>query len=269
ESKRTHQPPPYPILASLANLKYLDISSCDDLLSLSEDGLQNLASLETLNIKFCPRMASLPEQGLRGLTSLVSLKISDCESLASLSGMRYLTALQNLHLARCEKMHILEDDMDGLTSLRTLEIEKIPNLVSIPKGLQNATALKEFSIIDCESLLHAFPEGISLPTTLEKLWIGNCFSLMSWPNGLGNLTSLVDLWITCSRNLQSLPEEMRHLTALKDLTIGGWDGLKTLPEWLKSFTSLRFLQIYNFPDLLCVRLDPLPHCTSSTADLLL
>ncbi|KAF9604858.1 hypothetical protein IFM89_010533 [Coptis chinensis] len=119
-----------PNSSSLANLKYLDISSCDDLLSLSEDGLQNLASLETLNIQFCPRMVSLPEQGLGGLTSLVSLKISDCESLASLSGMRYLTALQNLHLAHCEKMHILEDDMDGLTSLRTLEIEEIPNLLS-------------------------------------------------------------------------------------------------------------------------------------------
>ncbi|KAF9611456.1 hypothetical protein IFM89_032426 [Coptis chinensis] len=105
-----------PNSSSLANLKYLDISSCDDLLSLSEDGLQNLTSLVTLNIKFCPRMASLPEQGLGGLTSLVSLKISDCESLASLSGMRYLTALQKLHLARCEKMHILEGDMDGLTS---------------------------------------------------------------------------------------------------------------------------------------------------------
>ncbi|KAF9625472.1 hypothetical protein IFM89_023233 [Coptis chinensis] len=69
--------------------------------------------------------------------------ISDCESLASLSGMRYL----NLHfktrdLARCEKMHIRRGDMDGLTSLRTLEIEEIPNLVSIPKGLRECHRIK-------------------------------------------------------------------------------------------------------------------------------
>ncbi|KAF9611449.1 hypothetical protein IFM89_032419 [Coptis chinensis] len=241
-----------PNSSSLANLKHLDISSCDDLLSLSEDGLQNLASLETLNIKFCPRMASLPEQGLGGLTSLVSLKISDCESLASLSGMRYLTALQKLHLARCEKMHILEDDMDGLTSLRTLEIEEIPNLVSIPKGLQNATALKEFSIINCESLLHAFPEGISLPTTLEKLWIVayvtqlqggpnsgmRCKKLHISEDNMDGLTSLLTLMIESIPILASITAGLQFVTALKKFVIKNCQEVEPLKDLEKYDLSI-------------------------------
>ncbi|KAF9611455.1 hypothetical protein IFM89_032425 [Coptis chinensis] len=58
--------------------------------------------------------------------------------------------LQNLDLAGCKKLHISEDDMDGLTSLHTLMIENIPNLASITAGLQFVTALKKFVIKNCQ-----------------------------------------------------------------------------------------------------------------------
>ncbi|KAF9611454.1 hypothetical protein IFM89_032424 [Coptis chinensis] len=276
-----------PALGQLPSLKEVHLEELDALQLIEGGGVVRrqrewFPSLKEIYLFANPNLESWvkEEEEEVSLHSVVVLSVRNCPKLST---MPILPSLEQLTIEKCSeklmlsllKMHILEDDMDGLTSLRTLKIKKIPNLVSIPKGLQNATALKEFIIFDCQSLLHAFPEGISLPTTLEKLWIGNCPSLMSWPNGLGNLTSLVDLLITLSRNLQSLPEEMRHLTALKVLAIGGWDvtyvtqlqggpssgmplqnldlaGCKKLhisEDDMDGLTSLHTLMIENIPNL--------------------
>ncbi|KAF9618884.1 hypothetical protein IFM89_002879 [Coptis chinensis] len=239
-----------PALGQLPSLKDVHLEELDALQFIEGGSVVRrqrewFPSLEKIYLIANPYLESWvkEEEEEVSLHSVVLLSVRNCPKLST---MPILPSLEELTIEKCSeklmlsllKMHNLEDDMDGLTSLCTLEIQEIPNLVSIPKGLQNATALKEFIIFDCESLLHAFPEGILLPTTLEKLWIVKCDSLMSWPNGLGNLTSLVDLGITCSRNLQSLPEEMRHLTALKILMIGGWDGVEPLKDLEKYDLSI-------------------------------
>ncbi|KAF9593866.1 hypothetical protein IFM89_025657 [Coptis chinensis] len=82
--------------------------------------------------------------------------------------------LQNLDLAGCKKLHISEDNMDGLTSLLTLMIESIPNMASITAGLQFVTALKKFVIKNCQEVeplkdLEKYDLSIFLPCDFPRL----------------------------------------------------------------------------------------------------
>ena len=134
--------------APLSKLNELWIQDMDD--ALPEELLRNLISLRTLYLYKCP----LPPQG-----------------------MRYLTALQHLHVVMSEVVDPFNDwdemEWQGLRSLLSLQFQQLPKLVSLPVGLQHLTSLQTLEIWGCPELT-SLPEWIGGLTSLQTLEIKNC-----------------------------------------------------------------------------------------------
>ncbi|XP_015085928.1 putative disease resistance protein RGA1 [Solanum pennellii] len=89
---------PEEMFISLANLKYLKISSFYNLKELPTS-LASLNALMHLEIDCCPKLEILPEEAVKGLTSLTQLSIKYCEMLKCLpEGLQQLT---NLSVREC------------------------------------------------------------------------------------------------------------------------------------------------------------------------
>ncbi|KAL4600404.1 hypothetical protein ACB092_11G197300, partial [Castanea dentata] len=156
------------------------------------------SSLEEVN-----NLESLPEEKcVRNLISLKKLSIYNCNGLKSLpcKGIQHLTSLQEMEIMYCNELALLNDEDDGmqwqgLRSLRFLHLERIPNLVSLPNGLQQVTTPKYLQIINCPNLM-ALPGWIGHLTSLQSLEIDKCPELTSLPRGIRDLSALQEIIIT-------------------------------------------------------------------------
>jgi Leucine-rich repeat (LRR) protein len=158
-----------------------------------------LSKLKSIILDRIEDLETLPEELLKKLTSLKSLTIQRCKRLKSLTpGIQHLAARQDLVLDDCPKLEVanVEDEMQwqGLKSLISLKFSFLPELVSLPLGLQRGTTLQKLLILDCEKLT-AIPEWIHKCTSLQVLEIDGCSSLTSLPEGVYSLTSLQRLTI--------------------------------------------------------------------------
>ncbi|KAL5828221.1 hypothetical protein ACOSQ4_020018 [Xanthoceras sorbifolium] len=176
---------------------------------LPENVIGCLNSLRTLEISNCENLEYLCND-IGCLKALRSLLINECPSLLSLPcNIKYPSSLENLILIGCGKLNLrieMEEDEShqDLNStriqLRTLVIQRLPNLEELPQWL-----------------LHA--------NTLESLNIDECPNFILVPESLQNLKSLKALYIFDCPKLTSLPEDMYRLIALRDLRINGCPSL--------------------------------------------
>ncbi|KAL0006854.1 hypothetical protein SO802_008356 [Lithocarpus litseifolius] len=156
-----------------SKLKSITLISIKDTEALPDDWMSNLSSLKKLYIQASPKLKSL-SLAVPHLTSLKYLEISNCKLFDSISDMgdggiewQYLKCLSSLHY------------------------ESVPNLKSIPSGLQHVTTLRRLVIFDYPDL-KIFPEL----TSVVYLQISGCPNLTSIPNGISKLTSLEELYIS-------------------------------------------------------------------------
>ncbi|KAH7689395.1 P-loop containing nucleoside triphosphate hydrolase protein [Dioscorea alata] len=132
------------VMATLHALSHLDLSVCDELVSL--DGLQALSSLQnlfisscpkfrswctaemaklrTLCIQFCKDLESLPTW-LHRLSSLKELTIGHCLKLLSLPEGGLPSSLENLEITNCDPCFLQRCQQEG--SLEWRMIQHIPN----------------------------------------------------------------------------------------------------------------------------------------------
>ncbi|XVF73592.1 hypothetical protein PTKIN_Ptkin12aG0214600 [Pterospermum kingtungense] len=217
------------------SFRVLKISNCIGLTSLWRKGdiLLNIASLERLKINNCSEFVSLAENEPGLSNHLEGLRMFNSDNLWK-------------HLCR----------MHGLTSLKDLEIESCPNLVSFPeKGF--LPMLKHLKIKDCLAL-NSLPCGIMMhDCTLEELETEDCPALTCFPSGRLP-TTLKHLRIAYCSDLRSLPEGLMqtddstsHVSHLENLEIIRCPSLTTFPEG-KFPTSLKILKIWD-----CSQLKPL------------
>ncbi|KAJ8422809.1 hypothetical protein Cgig2_018010 [Carnegiea gigantea] len=137
-----------------------------------------------MEIRLDDEVESLSEVGVvfhSCSSSLKSLEIWGCRKLKSLCGaLEHLTVLESLKLKRMSNLNLdnkeVGEDDDGKPwqglhrSLRCLTLEKLPELVSLPKGMQCLTALQSLRIIDCKRL-ESLPESMPKLTSLKTLEI--------------------------------------------------------------------------------------------------
>ncbi|KAJ7976643.1 Disease resistance protein [Quillaja saponaria] len=179
--------------SNLKSLRHLVINS--PRMRIWEKQIESLTSLQYLRIVHCDKIVSLSE-GMQHLTSLRTLHIHNCGKLTSLpSSIGNFIALQNLEIVNCPKISLFEDWGLGLVSLRSLVIKGLPQLLTLPQG------------IEC------------YPSTLQSLLIIDCLNLMTLPECLGNLASLKRLYISRCPYLPHLPDSFHHLTSLQVLQI--------------------------------------------------
>ncbi|KAL6327876.1 hypothetical protein AAG906_026557 [Vitis piasezkii] len=98
--------------------------------------------------------------------------------------------------------------------LNNISTELCLHLISV------SSSLKSLRIYRIEELI-SLPEGLQHVSTLQTLTISSCSSLATLPDWIGSLTSLSNLSITFCHDLRSLPEEMRSLRHLHTLEIYG------------------------------------------------
>lgn len=153
----------------------------------------NLSELLLLHVK---DLQSLPEC-FKNLTSLIVLGIARCPSLKFLSpGIQHLaSSLQRLDIDGCRQLDM--SDTDGFamkSSLLKLCLTNLPQLETLPLGLQHVTSLQHLEVRECEYLIE-IPEWISNFKSLHTLRILECPNLTSLPQGIRQLTSVHKLEI--------------------------------------------------------------------------
>nr|POF18837.1 disease resistance protein rga2 [Quercus suber] len=121
-----------------------------------------------MTLKSIKDTEALPDDWMSTLSSLKQLGIGGGPKLKSLSlAVPHLTSLESLAISDCELFDSISDKGDdgtewqNLKCLSSLYYNSVPNLKSIPSGLQHVTALRSLAIYDCPNFT-IFPELASV-----------------------------------------------------------------------------------------------------------
>ncbi|KAJ1397017.1 Virus X resistance protein-like, coiled-coil domain [Sesbania bispinosa] len=205
------------------------------------------------------------------LKDLTSLELVDCKSCLQLPQLGKLPSLKYLRISNMSHLiYLCEESYDGgvaggLTALKSLLLENLPNLVRLSRedGVNMFPFLFTLQITKCPNLLGlSFLPSLNdlyirgkyhqdLPSSIHKL--GSIKSLhfleneeiTCFPDGiLRNLTSLKILDFHRYPKLELLPTEVINLDALQELYINSCDNIKSLTdEVLQGLHSLKILEI--------------------------
>ncbi|XP_060670228.1 putative disease resistance protein RGA3 isoform X2 [Ziziphus jujuba] len=212
------------------------------------DSFSPLSKLTWLKIERIESLQSLSEVLTSSLISLRKLCIWECPKLKTLlPAFQHLTSLQELEIRSCHEVDIYGDGGDenmwqALQSLLILNLQDLPQLETLTDGLQQLTSLKKLTLEECKSLV-GIPEWIGNFKSLRELRIGGCNKLTSLPEGLHQLTSLQSLDIRDLAQLETFPDGLQELTSLQELKFYACESLADIPEWIGNLKSLRELGI--------------------------
>ncbi|GLU05047.1 hypothetical protein SLE2022_221710 [Rubroshorea leprosula] len=234
-------------LSSCIALEELNILKCSNLVSIPEE-LKQLQSLVKLDIQKCPKLKFVPS--LEGLVSLKTVKVDDCDGLECLpSGLSSCIALEKLEIWKCSNLVSIPEEVKQLRSLVKLDIQKCPKLKFVP-SLEGLVSLKTVEVDDCDGL-ECLPSGLLSCTTLEELEICRCSNLVSIPEEVKQLRSLVKLNIWGCPKLNFVAS-LEGLVSLKTVGVEDCDGLECLPSGLSSCTALEELKVRNCCNLVSI-----------------
>ncbi|KAJ4907897.1 Disease resistance protein (TIR-NBS-LRR class) family [Raphanus sativus] len=134
-----------------------------------------------------------------------------------------------------------------IRNLKWMDLSFSINLKELP-DLSTATSLKKLKIPGCSSLLE-LPSSIGNATNLEGLDLNGCSDLVELPSSIGNAMNLKDLDLTSCTTLLNLPSSMGRVTALEKLNLNGCKHLLELPSSIGNATNLRKLDLENCSSL--------------------
>ncbi|TYH20952.1 hypothetical protein ES288_A04G003700v1 [Gossypium darwinii] len=147
------------------------------------------------------------------------LGISRFEALREIidESLQHLTSLKRLTIDGCTKVDLEGMQWEPLKNLSFFKINNIPQLVSLPLGLQQLVELKTLEIHNCNGLRSLFPFSISNCNELE----------LSAPKF----------------------QIFQDHTSLRSLSLENIPKCWQLPEWIQHLTNLQELSLRNLPNL--------------------
>ncbi|TYI91678.1 hypothetical protein E1A91_D02G010400v1 [Gossypium mustelinum] len=243
-----------PDLVGFSSLRILHISDCHELkiiplhisscpkLSRIGDWLSTSTSLEELKLGGCANLSSIPD--LVGFSSLRILDISKCHKLETIPIKGRCSSLRKLHISSCPKLSEIGDWLSTSTSLEELKLGGCANLSSIP-DLEGISSLRILDISNFHKLETIPIRGRR--SSLEKLHISSCPKLSEIGDWLSTSTSLEELKLGGCANLSSIPD-LEGISSLRILDISNFHELETIPI-RGSRSSLEKLHISSCPKL--------------------
>ncbi|CAK9183587.1 unnamed protein product [Ilex paraguariensis] len=210
-------------LPSLCKLK---IERCREVVLKS---LIELTSLRQLFIKDISGLTHLQEEFTHFLVSLENFEVCDCAALVTLwqkgNTPKHLSHLQHLSVVGCSKLVCLtEEDQMLPRNLESLRVSGCDCLGRLPNGLESHTSLKVLELEKCPKLV-SFQEA-NLPPMLRSLRLTDCSSLESLPNCN---SCLEELCLNECSSLRCLPMDTFSST-LKSLEIRNCEELGSILE---------------------------------------
>ncbi|XP_027159923.1 putative disease resistance protein RGA3 [Coffea eugenioides] len=270
---------------------------------LAEKVLSNIANLSSLELRGRQSIKSLklvkrPESSLRinGCDSLPTdmlerlclfptlqhVKLMIAKNITTFRGMSCAACLKRLEVTLCENLRELPDDLYQFQALEHLKIRGCPRIDSFgypnPKNSFGQKSLlkslKQFTVDDCDALTRLPVEMFESCTSLRKLKLFDCRSLVSFPLDLRRFPSLECFSLYgCSNLITEMPSGFGYLTSLREVYIGpfsddsviefDWAGLasssslrhvslggmfdtKSLPHQLQDLTTITSLSLKHF-----------------------
>ncbi|KAI9197892.1 hypothetical protein LWI28_006189 [Acer negundo] len=246
------------LLGSISNLKsltLLKVSKNNKLIDLPKCMLLNLTSLNQLYISYFSKLKCLPKE-LVGLSALETLDISCCDEFESFpeQGMEGLKSLKNLQLHECRKFTTLSEGLQLLSCLEKLTLTGCPELVALPDGIKYLNSLKHLEISGDRIKIQSWSHN---PCGFEPVYIWSFNreepigspKLAVLPEALRYVPALQSLYISSYPNLASLPHWLGDLKSLQTLLINDCPKLSSLPESMQGLTKLQKLVFWGCPEL--------------------
>nr|XP_024934817.2 putative disease resistance protein RGA1 isoform X1 [Ziziphus jujuba var. spinosa]XP_024934818.2 putative disease resistance protein RGA1 isoform X1 [Ziziphus jujuba var. spinosa]XP_024934819.2 putative disease resistance protein RGA1 isoform X1 [Ziziphus jujuba var. spinosa]XP_048330901.1 putative disease resistance protein RGA1 isoform X1 [Ziziphus jujuba var. spinosa] len=239
-------------LLQLTSLQELRLHYCNSFVGIPERIFDNFRSLlQKLNIWGSHKFTSLLVEVMHQLTSLQHLSIRDCPNYDGGDGNEWqaLHSLRFLHFEDLPQLETLPAGLQRVISLNKLTLDLCKSLVGIPGWIGNLKLLQDLTISECSNNLTSLPEGIRQLTSLQELYISHCLFYKGDGNMWQGLKSLRILWFSDLPQLETLSKGLQQLTSLKELRLYNSDSLVGIPKWIGNLKSLRTLTIWGCSNL--------------------
>ncbi|XP_058007869.1 putative disease resistance protein RGA3 isoform X1 [Hevea brasiliensis] len=156
----------------------LEIFRCEALTSVPEY-FSEFHSLRRLRITECQSLSYFPKNILGGLTRLTFLQIGgfseELDSFPYLNSIQELPSLETLWIYGDARGRIksLPDQLQSLTTLKTLRIFRFNGMEALPEWLGNLSSLKYLSFWDCDNLKY-LPTATAMRRLSKLTKISSC-----------------------------------------------------------------------------------------------
>lgn len=221
-------------LSDLHALKLLDLSWCDQIVSLAP--IAGLTALQSLNLSGCQRITSLSPIAAHPV--LQSLDLRGCQQITSLSPIAGLTTLQSLNLSGCEKITSLAP-IAGLKALQSLKLNWCKQITSFDP-IAGLSALQSLSLNGCEQITSLDSiAGLSALQSLELDWCNQITSLAP----IITLSRLQFLQLISCEQVSSL-DPIAKLTTLQSLDLTWCEKVNSLAA-ITGLHALARLHLYG------------------------
>ncbi|GMP41872.1 hypothetical protein CsSME_00011819 [Camellia sinensis var. sinensis] len=211
----------------VSSLVKLEISNMPSLKELTPE-LHMLTNLQKLIIRNCPSLVSFP----RILnTSLQELCIENCPSLLSFAVGVLPITLNSINIWECPKLVFsVSEEMECCnSSLELLSLHSCGTLKSLPLGF--FPKLRSLYIKNFEILSIPNGHGLNISTSLERVQIDNCNSMVSCLQEALHAPNLKYFHVFDCKKLKLLPEGMHsHLPSLESLSVWNCPEIESFPE---------------------------------------
>ncbi|KAG2319170.1 hypothetical protein Bca52824_012383 [Brassica carinata] len=183
-------------------------------------------------------------RGTKNLDMLKMARLSHSQQLTEIDNICKAQNIELIDLQGCTKLQSFPAT-DQLQHLRVVnlsgcsEIRSFPEFSSIIEDLNlQGTAIRELQI------------SIGDASSLKKLYLAGCSSLVQLPSSIGNASGLQILDLSNCSSLRELPSSIGYATNLESLNLEYCSSLVELPPSIGNATSLQELNLRYCSSLL-------------------
>ena len=211
-----------PDFSDAKKLVWLNLERCSSLLEV-DPSISVLDSIPYLKLNGCSNLRKFPNIS-GNMKELRDLSLDESAIIEVPSSVNDLPGLKTLSLRKCRELRSLPSSIH-MESLQKLDLSGCSKLAEFPEISEVMERLTILYLDETE--IEKLPSSIIFFTSLRKLSMRRCRSLVYLPEEMFNLACLQDLDLTDCSKMEKLPEN-----SLGAETTATGSGIKQLPIWI-------------------------------------